>query len=67
MYSAVWEQDRAPAPSTSPNLATNKKWKPISFLREIFDGITEVLSTLTKLRADVAALRAEVAALKKGN
>lgn len=60
MHDAVWEQDRAPAPSTSPNLATNKTWKPISFLREIYDGIT-------RLSKDVAALRAEVAELKKGN
>lgn len=59
-YNAVWEQDRAPAPSTSPNLATNKTWKPISFLREIYDAIT-------RLSKDVAALRAEVTELKKGN
>jgi hypothetical protein len=60
MHDAVWEQDRAPAPSTSPNLATNKTWKPISFLREIYDAITH-------LSKDVAALRADVAELKKGN
>ena len=60
VHDAVWEQDRAPAPSTSPNLATNKTWKPISFLREIYDGIT-------RLSKDVAALRAEVAELKKGS
>ncbi|NUS74880.1 MAG: N-acetylmuramoyl-L-alanine amidase [Streptomyces sp.] len=60
MFDAVWDQDRAPAPSTSTTLATNKLWKPISFLREIYDAIT-------RLSKDVAALRAEVAELKKGN
>lgn len=58
VFDAVWDQDKAPAPSTSSTVKTNKTWKPISFLREIFDGITA-------LRADVAALRAEVAELKK--
>lgn len=53
VHDAVWEQDRAPAPSTSPSVKTNKTWKPISFLREIYDGITG-------LRAEVAALSAKV-------
>lgn len=60
VHDAVWEQDRAPAPSTSPTAKTNRTWKPISFLREIYDGVTG-------LRRDIADLRAEVAELKKGS
>ncbi|WP_060880151.1 peptidoglycan recognition protein family protein [Streptomyces scabiei] len=60
MFEAVWDQDKAPAPSTSSTLPTNKLWKPISFLREIYDAITH-------LSKDIAALRADVAELKKGN
>lgn len=59
IYNAVWDQDIAPAPSTSRTVKTNPRWKPISFLREIFDG-------MTALRADMAALRRDVAELKKG-
>lgn len=58
VHDAVWEQDRAPAPSTSPSVKTNKTWKPISFLREIYDGITG-------LRAELAALSKKVDALSK--
>lgn len=60
MHDAVWEQDRAPAPSTSSTAKTNPKWKPISFLREIYDGVTGI-------RRDLEALRADVADLKKGS
>ncbi|EDY42499.1 GH25 family lysozyme [Streptomyces sp. SPB074] len=56
-YRDVWEPDVAPAPSTSPTLKSNPTWSPLSFLREIYDGIT-------RLRADVADLRA--ALNKKG-
>ncbi|MGW4493732.1 peptidoglycan recognition protein family protein [Streptomyces sp. NPDC004376] len=58
-YNDVWEQDKAPAPSTSPTAKTNPTWKPISFLREIYD-------LLTGIKADLAALRADVTNLKKG-
>lgn len=60
VHDAVWEQDRAPAPSTSATAKTNPKWKPISFLREIYDGVTGI-------RRDLEALRADVADLKKGS
>lgn len=60
VHDAVWEQDRAAAPSSSPTAKTNKTWKPISFLREIYDGVTG-------LRRELAELRAEVAELRKGN
>lgn len=60
VHDAVWEQDRAPAPSTSSTARTNPKWKPISFLREIYDGVTGI-------RRDLEALRADVADLKKGS
>lgn len=60
VFEAVWDQDKAPAPSTSSTAKTNKTWKPISFLREIYDGVTG-------LRGEVAALRAEVAEFRKGN
>lgn len=58
VHDAVWEQDLAPAPSTSTSVKTNPKWKPISFLREIYDGITG-------LRAEVAALSTKVDQLTK--
>ena len=58
VYDAVWDQDVAPAPSKSSTAKTNTKWKPISFLREIFDGVTE-------LSAEVAVIRREIAALKE--
>ncbi|MEU9640952.1 N-acetylmuramoyl-L-alanine amidase [Streptomyces sp. NPDC048188] len=58
VFAAVWEQDKGAAPSASPTATTNKFWQPISFLREIYNGVAA-------LRKDVAALRADVAALKK--
>ncbi|QTU64209.1 peptidoglycan recognition protein family protein [Streptomyces scabiei] len=61
VYDAVWDQDKAPAPSMSSTLDTNRFWKPISFLRETYDAVI-------RLHRDVNALRAEVAELiKKGN
>ncbi|MFI6530523.1 peptidoglycan recognition family protein [Streptomyces uncialis] len=59
LYRAVWEQDKAPAPDTAATKATNPRWAPVSYLREIYDA-------LSGLRVDVAKLRGEVAALKKG-
>lgn len=58
VFDAVWDQDKAPAPSTSSTLPTNKFWKPISFLRETYDAVI-------RLHRDVNALRAEVAELMK--
>ncbi|MFJ4418299.1 N-acetylmuramoyl-L-alanine amidase [Streptomyces sp. NPDC088925] len=52
-YKDVWDTDAATAPSTSTTAKTNPTWAPISFLREIYDGIV-------RLRADVAALRADL-------
>ncbi|MEU0691559.1 hypothetical protein [Streptomyces uncialis] len=59
MYAAVWEQDKVPAPDTSATKATNPRWAPVSYLREIYDAVSG-------LRGDVAKLRAEVRDLKKG-
>ncbi|WP_405554354.1 N-acetylmuramoyl-L-alanine amidase [Streptomyces sp. NBC_01171] len=59
VFDAVWEQDKAPAPSTSSTAKSNPTWKPISFLREMYD-------LLTGMKKDIDALRAEVATLKKG-
>ncbi|GAQ61880.1 N-acetylmuramoyl-L-alanine amidase [Streptomyces scabiei] len=58
VFDAVWDQDKAPAPSTSSTAATNRFWKPISFLRETYDAVI-------RLHRDVSALRAEVAELAK--
>ena len=59
VHDAVWEQDRAPAPSTAPTVKTNKTWKPISFLREIYDAVSRLAAEVQALRADVAALKKE--------
>ncbi|MGV9282111.1 N-acetylmuramoyl-L-alanine amidase [Streptomyces sp. NPDC003730] len=58
LFAAVWEQDKGAAPSASPTAKTNKFWQPISFLREIYNGVAA-------LRTEVAALRKDIAALKK--
>ncbi|OQQ16147.1 hypothetical protein B0675_02365 [Streptomyces sp. M41(2017)] len=58
VFDAVWDQDKAPAPATSPTVKTNKFWKPLSYLQEIYNGITG-------LRADLAALSKKVDALGK--
>ena len=58
VFDAVWDQDRAPAPSTSSTLSTNRFWKPISFLRETYDAVI-------RLHRDIAALRTDVAEIKR--
>lgn len=55
-YSEVWEQDRAPAPTTSTTVKTNKKWKPISFLREIFDQGSRTHERLDRIEAKLDQL-----------
>ncbi|MFZ3569967.1 peptidoglycan recognition protein family protein [Streptomyces sp. BH097] len=46
----VWEVDEADAPSTSPTVKTNPKWKPISFLREIYDLVHEIRDLTREIR-----------------
>lgn len=58
IYDAVWGQDRAPAPARSNSIKTNKTWRPISFLVEIFN-------LLATVRDEVAALSKKVDALNK--
>ena len=55
-YDEVWEQDKADAPSTSTTLKTNKKWKPISFLREIFDQGSRTNERLDRIEAKLDQL-----------
>ncbi|MYU24647.1 N-acetylmuramoyl-L-alanine amidase [Streptomyces sp. SID8352] len=50
-YREMWEQDIAPAPSKSPTLKTNPTWKPISFLREIYDLALETRNLVREIRA----------------
>ncbi|MGW4919566.1 N-acetylmuramoyl-L-alanine amidase [Streptomyces albidoflavus] len=49
-YRDVWEQDAAPAPDSSPTKKTNPTWKPISFLREIYDLARETRDLVRDIR-----------------
>ncbi|MEU7377615.1 hypothetical protein [Streptomyces albidoflavus] len=49
-YRDVWEQDAAPAPDGSPTKKTNPTWKPISFLREIYDLARETRDLVRDIR-----------------
>jgi hypothetical protein len=41
-YKQVWDTDAATAPRYSPTVKTNTKWKPISFLQEIYNLCVEI-------------------------
>ncbi len=45
-YKEIWEADVADAPKKSPTAKTNKKWKPISFLQEIYNLCIEIRDLL---------------------
>lgn len=49
-YKDVWDQDVAPAPDRSPTKAKNPTWKPISFLREIYDLAHEIRDLVREVR-----------------
>lgn len=49
-YKEVWDQDVAPAPDRSPTKAKNPTWKPISFLREIYDLAHEIRDLVREVR-----------------
>jgi hypothetical protein len=51
VHAAVWEQDAAQAPDLSPTKKTNPTWKPISFLREIYDLVRETRDLVREIRA----------------
>lgn len=60
IYDAVWGQDRAPAPARSNSIKTNKTWRPISFLVEIFDLLAHVHDQVDALDKKVDALDKKV-------
>ncbi|MFD0256401.1 hypothetical protein ACFVGX_36470 [Streptomyces sp. NPDC127113] len=67
VFNATWNTDDLPAPKSAPDVKTNPKWTPSSYLRSIYNAVVGLPDTLDALRKDVAALRADVANLKKGS
>lgn len=54
-YELFWDGDLAPAPDKSTTKAKNKTWKPISFLREIYDLAVEIRDLAREIRTNQKA------------
>lgn len=60
VHESVWERDEIDAPSTSRNLKKNPKWKPSSFLREIFDSLSGAHKRMDELEGKLDKILAAV-------